>query len=169
MQNLYAYYKPGPWAIKGISMFKFNLVNFAGLNIPIILEAVMQFSLSKTLTSLEGSPLKTLEYQSSTISVQTLKGAPIYVKGNFFCNHNPYLTSFEGGPIYVGGNFYGHGIPSITSLKGLPAYISGDFFCDAPLYYGEDKANDKAYKDRIQQDLLKVGTVVGGNIIICRP
>ena len=58
--------------------------------------------------------------------LETLKGAPSKVNGNFYCNGCP-ITSLEGAPEYVESGFNCSFCP-ITSLNGAPKEVEGDLW-----------------------------------------
>ena len=61
-------------------------------------------------------------FNASYCSLSTLKGSPIKVMGNFFCDGNR-LTSLEYSPKYVSGKFF-CGKNDITSLLHLPKNVN---------------------------------------------
>lgn len=138
--------------------------NLAGLGCPVILDAAFLINYNYMVTSLEGGPLMCKGYEAFQSTVRTLKGSPLYVKDDFYCNRNPNLTSLEGGPIYVGGNFYCSGIGpgnNNTSLEGLPLYIGGKFYHTVR----RTTTIDQELKHLVRDELRRVGTVLVGDII----
>jgi hypothetical protein len=59
--------------------------------------------------------------------LRTLKGAPRYVGGSFYCAKCD-LVSLEGAPEVIGGGFYCAN-NRIASLEHAPRKINGDFMC----------------------------------------
>lgn len=62
--------------------------------------------------------------------LSTLQGAPTRVEGNCLVDRNRELTSLKGAPQYVGGNFFCDGT-NITSLQGGPKVVKGDYNCQS--------------------------------------
>ena len=60
--------------------------------------------------------------------LESLKGAPSKVNGNFYCNGCP-IISLEGAPEYVGGTFDCDRCKNLTSLEGAPKEVGNDFRC----------------------------------------
>lgn len=88
----------------------------------------------KQLQTLEGCPHTVGgSFTVSFTNIKTLQGAPRRVEGSFGCSlGNLYLESLKGGPKYVGGNFKCFALPKLKSLDYAPLYIGGDFICDKP-------------------------------------
>lgn len=63
--------------------------------------------------------------------LNTLKGSPYFVGGDFNCNNNE-LTSLEGGPAYVRGSYHCSENKLIT-LKGCAREVGRDFLCNGNL------------------------------------
>ena len=61
--------------------------------------------IGKGIKSLENSPYSCGVMIASNNHLKDLKGAPITVKTNFYCEDNP-LISMEGTPEHVGGTFW---------------------------------------------------------------
>lgn len=105
--------------------------------------------------------------------LQSLKGGPKYVKGNFTCNysriktleHAPIkvekdfsiqysflLESLEGGPKYVGQDYICSDCKSLVSLEGISKYIGHNLYCRrCKMYFPENyvrsltKVSNKLY------------------------
>ena len=61
--------------------------------------------------------------------LETLKGGPEYVDGNFYCSCCEKLISLEGAPKKVGGCFDCSWCIGLTSLMGSPETVDGIFTC----------------------------------------
>ena len=67
------------------------------------------------------------EFNCSGNNLQSLEGAPQYVRGDFYC-YNNNLKSLEGAPQYVGGCFNCKN-NNLETLEGAPQYVGMDFYC----------------------------------------
>ena len=83
--------------------------------------------INKKLTSLEGSPTESNDFNCSINELTSLEHAPIGVVGLFDCSYN-HLTNLQHGPIIVTGN-YNCSDNNITSLEGAPEKIGVSFSC----------------------------------------
>jgi hypothetical protein len=61
------------------------------------------------------------------VILNSLKGCPKRIIGNFFCD-STRITSLEGGPLYVTGDFNCSNT-KITTLKGGPIEVGGTYSC----------------------------------------
>ena len=82
---------------------------------------------------------------SGSLKLESLKGAPKIVGGDFDCLNCP-IESLEGAPERVGGDFDCRECYELESLKGAPKYVKGKFRCA-----GCEKLTPKAIRDAKKQ------------------
>lgn len=84
------------------------------------------------ITSLEGYGLENIpffNFYCENNNLNSLKGGPTHVTGNYDCSNNP-ITSFVGGPIFVSGDFYAGVVTNLMSLEGFPKRIGNSVYMD---------------------------------------
>jgi hypothetical protein len=121
-------------------MFKWGKVKRFIIKFPYHLESlegcpreVFDFQCIRTerLKTLEGGPeiCKGDYYIQHSSSLESLKGAPKKIGGNFDCRNCCKLTSLEGGPEEVTYSYRVDESPALKSLNGGPKYVGTIFDC----------------------------------------
>lgn len=121
-------------------MFKWGKVKRFIIKFPYHLESlegcpreVEEFQCIRTerLKTLEGGPeiCKGDYLIQHSNSLESLKGAPQKIGGNFNCQNCCKLTSLEGGPVEVMQSYRVDESPALKSLKGGPKYVGTVFDC----------------------------------------
>ena len=90
-------------------------------------------SCCSSLNSLEGGPEDVMLMKVSFSGIESLKGAPRLIRGDFDASHCDNLTSLEDGPQNCLSNYYVNHCSNLRSLKGAPKKIGYSFYCyDCP-------------------------------------
>lgn len=77
------------------------------------------------LESLEGCPREVTEFQCiRTERLKTLEGGPEICKGDYLIQHSNSLESLKGAPKKIGGNFNCQNCCKLTSLEGGPEEVT---------------------------------------------
>ena len=76
---------------------------------------------------LSGFPYKVgKDFSCSRCSLNSLKGGPKEVGGNYYCSFNRGLKNFKYAPEIINGDFIARFNSGLESFEGLPKYIRGD-------------------------------------------
>ena len=83
------------------------------------------------LDTLKGAPKKVIGdfHCIGCNGLKDLKGAPKEINGDFLCYSCKNLKSLKGAPKEVGKDFYCRWCDSLTSLEGAPQKVGGGFDC----------------------------------------
>lgn len=83
------------------------------------------------LESLEGCPREVEEFQCiRTERLKTLEGGPEICKGDYLIQHSNSLESLKGAPQKIGGNFNCRNCSKLESLEGGPIYVMQSYRVD---------------------------------------
>ena len=84
------------------------------------------------LESLEGCPREVEEFQCiRTERLKTLEGGPEICKGDYLIQQSNSLESLKGAPKKIGGNFDCHNCCKLTTLEGGPEEVTYSYRTDA--------------------------------------
>lgn len=67
-----------------------------------------------------------MDFSCSRCGLNSLKGGPKEVGGNYYCSFNRGLKNFKYAPERINGNFIARFNSGLESFKGLPKWIRGD-------------------------------------------
>ena len=94
-----------------------------------VIDEYFDCSNCENLNSLKGAPkeVKGDFYCDKCNNLKSLEGAPEKIDGYFSCRNCNNLISLEGAPKEVGGYFSCRNCPDLKSLEGAPKVIKGKF------------------------------------------